>query len=79
VGWWTAAGGVSIAAGPVLGGLLIAALDWRWVFLVNLPLCAIGVALTLAVIPEAPPKAKTPLDIPGQAWPWSPSPPWSGR
>jgi MFS family permease len=58
---------VSIAAGPVLGGLLIAALDWRWVFLVNLPLCAIGVALTLAVIPEAPPKAKTPLDIPGQA------------
>jgi DHA2 family methylenomycin A resistance protein-like MFS transporter len=67
VGWWTAAGGVSIAAGPVLGGLLIAALDWRWVFLVNLPLCAIGVALTLAVIPEAPPKAKTPLDLPGQA------------
>jgi len=67
VGWWTAAGGVSIAAGPVLGGLLVAALDWRWVFLVNLPLCAIGVALTLAVIPEAPPRAPKPLDLPGQA------------
>lgn len=67
VGWWTAAGGVSIAAGPVLGGLLVAALDWRWVFLVNLPLCAIGVALTLAVVPEAPPRARKPLDLPGQA------------
>jgi DHA2 family methylenomycin A resistance protein-like MFS transporter len=66
VGWWTAAGGVSIAAGPVLGGLLVAALDWRWVFLVNLPLCLAGIVLTLAVVPEAPPKARTPLDLPGQ-------------
>lgn len=67
VGWWTAAGGVSIAAGPVLGGLLIAGLGWRWVFLVNLPLCLLGVILTLAVIPEAPPKARKPLDLLGQA------------
>jgi len=47
VGWWTAAGGVSIAAGPVVGGLLLEAFDWRSIFLVNLPLCAIGAYLTL--------------------------------
>jgi DHA2 family methylenomycin A resistance protein-like MFS transporter len=67
VGWWTAAGGVSIAAGPVIGGLLIGALGWRWVFLVNLPLCLIGAALTVLFVPEVPPREKRPLDLPGQA------------
>ena len=66
VGWWTAAGGVSIAAGPVSGGLLIGAFGWRWVFLVNLPLCLVGLALTLAFVPEVPPREKRPLDLPGQ-------------
>jgi DHA2 family methylenomycin A resistance protein-like MFS transporter len=66
VGWWTAAGGVSIAAGPVIGGLLIGAFGWRWVFLVNLPLCLVGLALTLAFVPEVPPREKRPLDLPGQ-------------
>ncbi|NQE64660.1 MFS transporter [Caulobacter sp. RHG1] len=66
VGWWTAAGGVSIAAGPVLGGLLVEALDWRWVFFVNLPVCVAGALLTLLVAPEAPKKPRVPFDIPGQ-------------
>lgn len=67
VGWWTASGGVSIAAGPVIGGLLIGALGWRWVFLVNLPLCLAAVVLTLMFVPEVPPREKRPLDLPGQA------------
>ncbi|MET3665214.1 DHA2 family methylenomycin A resistance protein-like MFS transporter [Caulobacter sp. 1776] len=67
VGWWTAAGGVSIAAGPVLGGLLVETLGWRWVFFVNLPVCAIGAAWTLLAVPPTAPKPKVPLDIPGQA------------
>jgi EmrB/QacA subfamily drug resistance transporter len=33
---WTALGGLAAAAGPVVGGLLVAA-SWRWVFLVNVP------------------------------------------
>ncbi|PXX19989.1 DHA2 family methylenomycin A resistance protein-like MFS transporter [Paraburkholderia tropica] len=56
VGFWTAAGAISIAAGPVAGGLLIAAFGWRSIFLVNLPLCAAGLAATLLWIP-APRKA----------------------
>lgn len=67
VGWWTAAGGVSIAAGPILGGLLVETLGWRWVFFVNLPVCALGAVLTLLVVPPTPAKPKVPFDIPGQA------------
>ena len=51
VGFWTAAGAISIAAGPVAGGLLIGAFGWRSIFLVNLPLCAAGFWATLAWIP----------------------------
>ncbi|MEV6766775.1 MFS transporter [Streptomyces sp. NPDC051105] len=40
IGLWSAMGGAAAAAGPPIGGLLVEA-DWRWVFLVNLP---IGVA-----------------------------------
>lgn len=52
VSLWTAAGGVAIAAGPVTGGLLIASMGWRSIFLVNLPLCAIGIALTMRSVPS---------------------------
>ncbi len=52
VGLWTAAGSVAIATGPVIGGLLIASMGWRSAFLVNLPLCAIGAALTLRSVPS---------------------------
>lgn len=51
---WAAVGGMAAAAGPVVGGLLVAS-DWRWVFVVNLP---IGIA-TLVVGPRVLP-ASTP-------------------
>ncbi|MFX1674244.1 MFS transporter [Paraburkholderia sp. A2WS-5] len=76
VGFWTAAGAISIAAGPIAGGLLIAAFGWRSIFLVNLPLCAAGLAATLAWIPasrnassvaaNAPAQRPRSLDLRGQ-------------
>jgi DHA2 family methylenomycin A resistance protein-like MFS transporter len=51
IGIWTAAGGVAIAAGPVIGGLLLTGLGWRSIFLVNIPICAFGLALTLRCVP----------------------------
>ena len=54
IGLWTAAGSVSIAAGPVIGGFLIGWFGWRSIFLVNLPLVAIGVALTMRYVPQTP-------------------------
>ncbi|MGY2293597.1 MFS transporter [Pseudomonas sp. SDO528_S397] len=52
IGWWTAAGGVSIAAGPVIGGLLLSMTGWRSIFWVNVPICMIGFALTYYVVPR---------------------------
>ncbi|WLE59890.1 MFS transporter [Burkholderia plantarii] len=52
VGLWTAAGAISIAAGPVVGGFLIAACGWRGIFLVNLPLCAAGLVAAWAWLPS---------------------------
>src|SRR6516165_4231011 len=45
--------GVAIAAGPTLGGLLLTALGWRSIFLVNIPICALGLGLTLRCVPPA--------------------------
>lgn len=68
VGLWTAAGGVTIAAGPLIGGLLIAAGSWRTIFLVNLPICAAGAWLTAYVDEsERTPRAAH-LDLAGQVF-----------
>jgi DHA2 family methylenomycin A resistance protein-like MFS transporter len=67
VGLWTAAGGVAIGAGPVLGGLLLTSLGWRSIFLVNLPLCALAIWLTLRAVPETARQRGTGgLDLRGQ-------------
>lgn len=67
IGLWTAAGGVSIAAGPVLGGLLLATAGWRSIFWVNIPICILGFMLTLRVVPAMASKVHThSFDWPGQ-------------
>lgn len=54
------------ALGPVLGGLLTS-VDWRLVFLVNVPLAAVAIALTLRATPRLEPDPEGPrdLDLPG--------------
>ena len=52
VGLWTASGAISIAAGPVAGGVLIAAFGWRSIFLVNLPICALGLVAAFRWVPN---------------------------
>ncbi len=51
VGLWSAASSVMTLLGPVLGGWLVDAASWRWVFFINLPLAA-GVLLLLPRVPE---------------------------
>lgn len=65
IGAWSGLTGVAAAAGPLLGGLLVE-VSWRLVFLVNVPLCAAVVLLTLRHVPESRDEHAPPhLDVPG--------------
>lgn len=66
IGLWAGLGGVAMAAGPLVGGLLIEGLGWRGVFLVNIPLGLLGMALTSQVAEDGVSGAVRALDLPGQ-------------
>jgi MFS transporter, DHA2 family, methylenomycin A resistance protein len=66
VGWWSASGGIALAAGPVAGGLLVAHFGWRSIFLINLPIGVIGLVMTLRHAPPSPANPRRALDLPGQ-------------
>jgi EmrB/QacA subfamily drug resistance transporter len=51
IGLWAAIAGVSAAAGPPIGGLLVEA-SWRWIFLINLPLGLLALVRISRTIPE---------------------------
>jgi EmrB/QacA subfamily drug resistance transporter len=68
IGAWSGFSGVGTAVGPFLGGWLVQAASWRLIFLINLPLAAIVVAVTLRYVPESnDPSATAPIDLPGGA------------
>ncbi|MEU8263776.1 DHA2 family efflux MFS transporter permease subunit [Micromonospora sp. NPDC048999] len=48
--------------GPVLGGLIVTDLNWRWIFFVNVPVCLVGMLLARRVMPDARPAHGAPLD-----------------
>lgn len=53
IGAWSGLGGVAAAVGPLLGGWLVETAGWRWVFLINLPLAALVVAVAVRHVPES--------------------------
>ena len=66
LGIWTAAAAGGGAAGFVLGGVLTQGLGWRWVFLVNLPVIALGLVVAPALVRESrDPAAGARLDVLG--------------
>ncbi|HEY3878420.1 MAG TPA: MFS transporter [Trebonia sp.] len=64
-GVWGAVNGAASAVGPIIGGLLTANFGWRWIFLVNLPVSVIAVALTLRVVSESRDPHPRRVDLPG--------------
>jgi EmrB/QacA subfamily drug resistance transporter len=50
---WTAAGGMAAALGPAIGGLLVA-VDWRWVFYVNVPVGLAALVIGWRQLPDLP-------------------------
>jgi EmrB/QacA subfamily drug resistance transporter len=53
IGTWSGFTAITTAIGPVLGGWLIQHATWRWVFLINLPLAAGVIAISVWRIPES--------------------------
>ena len=64
-GTWAAVNGAASAAGPVIGGLLTANFGWRWIFLVNLPVCVVAVVLTVRTVRESRDPLPRRIDLPG--------------
>jgi EmrB/QacA subfamily drug resistance transporter len=67
LGVWGGVTGAALAVGPLVGGVLTDELDWRWIFLVNLPLGGLLIWLTLRSLPESREERPRPLDLPGMA------------
>jgi EmrB/QacA subfamily drug resistance transporter len=67
VGVWGSAIGITVAAGPVLGGLLVSGIGWRSVFWVNIPIGIAAIALTRRFVPESKSARGRAFDPPGQA------------
>lgn len=67
IGVWASVFGLSMAAGPVTGGALIAVAGWRSLFWVNAPIIVLALTLSALVLPESRSDRPRRLDPPGQA------------
>ncbi|WP_034590646.1 MDR family MFS transporter [Hamadaea tsunoensis] len=56
---------VAFIAGPLLGGLFVEQLSWRWAFYVNVPVGVAAILLVAATIPATPRRIKASIDVPG--------------
>ena len=66
IGVWGSVAGLSLASGPVLGGLLVSGFGWRSIFWITVPVGLIAIVLTQRFVPESRAEQPRRLDPPGQ-------------
>ena len=66
IGVWASVIGLSMALGPVVGGLMVNAVGWRSIFWINIPVGLVAVLLSLAFIPESRAPHARRVDVVGQ-------------
>ncbi|GGL54752.1 DHA2 family efflux MFS transporter permease subunit [Planomonospora parontospora] len=64
---WMASGAAALALGPVVGGYLAQHAHWSWIFLLNVPLGVLCVALAAVAVPESRDGTAARVDVPGVA------------
>lgn len=63
LGAWAAVGAMGATLGNVLGGLLTSAGGWRWIFLINVPVCVVAFAGAFALVPVLPRERRRTLGV----------------
>jgi EmrB/QacA subfamily drug resistance transporter len=53
IGWLGSMGGIALALGPILGGLIVTHLGWRWIFFINIPIALLGYAFCYKSVDES--------------------------
>lgn len=59
IGAWSTSSGLALAVGPILGGLVVTGLGWRWVLLLNVPLVLVFATIAALIVPRQPRTAAT--------------------
>jgi EmrB/QacA subfamily drug resistance transporter len=57
--------GIAFLIGPILGGVILLALNWHWLFLINLPIAAALIVAALRLLPSTRPEVRRPFDWAG--------------
>ena len=57
--------GVSTVIGPLVGGFIVQHFHWTWIFLLNLPIGAIVLAILTVILEKAPPRGRPSIDVQG--------------
>ena len=66
IGFWAALGSLALVAGPLAGGALVNAFDWRAIFWLNVPLVVLAVISTALLVEESFDPSERGVDVPGQ-------------
>lgn len=67
IGIWAGVSALALAIGPLVGGLLTEHAGWNWIFFVNVPIGALGIAASFLLIDESRDETHERLDLPGLA------------